>query len=422
VASGGLGAAVAGLGAEAARGVTTTAALLVLVWAVTRSASPADGQRLLAAWGLRILFGVLYVQIFHFTGAGDVIVYHQVAAEIAGHWRHFEAAPPPLPEEFPAGFAVGTKAIFYVVAAIYTLTGDSIYAGQAVFATLGLGGAWLFCRAFRLGVPAGDQRLYRDLVLFYPSVAFWTSGLGKDPLVALANGMLAYGGARLYRKTGIARGFVLCGAGVLVGLVARPHATGVMLLPLIGLLLLRGARRGLLTPIWRTLGIGGLLAVGALALVAAGRYLGFGSTLEDLGGFLRGRYLSAGTAASTYEMPDIFTPGGVAEAVATTFLRPFPWEAHTTLAALASLETLGLVALLVWNGGRILRALAGIRRNAYVGFAVAVCLLLAVLLAAMSLNFGTLVRQRAHVLPFLFMLVAFRPGPGPAAAAGPVDR
>ena len=92
---------------------------------------------------------------------------------------------------------VGTNAVRMLTGWVYAVTGADKRTGFVVFSWLGLCGQLMFVRAFEHGLPEADARRYARLVLFTPSLAFWTAiarqGAADD---ARASGRPRSGAAR----------------------------------------------------------------------------------------------------------------------------------------------------------------------------------------------------------------------------------
>jgi hypothetical protein len=97
---------------------------------------------------------------------------------------------------------------------------------------------------------------------------------------------------------------------------------------------------------------------------------------------------------------------GLAILIPTILFRPFPWEAHTGFALVATVEGMLLLALVLYRWRRLVRGLATSTRNSYLTLIITYMFLFIVIFSGIS-NFGILVRQRVQLLPFLFMLIAY---------------
>jgi hypothetical protein len=215
--------------------------------------------------------------------------------------------------------------------------------------------------------------------------------------------------------------------GVAVAFGVRP-AVGVMFLFGAGVAFLAHPGR-LRSPLARPITLVFLGPLVAVALVAS---LEVASTYENLPNInsaveeyvaTRERLLESG--GSEISGPAPTTPAGFGQAVFTVLFRPLPWELSDPLAVIAGLESVVIVVLVLGRLGPGIRALRRRWRGGMVLMALIVSLSLIVPLTAVS-NFGLLVRQRAQLLPFLFMVLtavrrsprtASRPAVQPAQAA-----
>jgi hypothetical protein len=320
----------------------------------------------------------------------------------------------------------GTDFLEDSVAFVYAVTGPSMAGGFLVFSMLSFVGTWLFYRAHRIAFPDGDSRLYFLVLFFLPTMAFWPSSLGKDSLIVFGLGLGTYGVARLLQRVSPSA-LLQMAIGVAVAFGVRP-AVGVMFLFGAGVAFLAHPGR-LRSPLARPIT---LVFVGPLVAVALVASLEVASTYEKLPNInsaveeyvaTRERLLESG--GSEISGPAPTTPAGFGQAVFTVLFRPLPWELSDPLAVIAGLESVVIVVLVLGRLGPGARALRRRWRGGMVLMALIVSLSLIVPLTAVS-NFGLLVRQRAQLLPFLFMVLtavqrsrrtASRPAVQPAQAA-----
>lgn len=357
-----------------------------------------------------------YVMLVSVFEGGDAVSYHQ-----AGEANY------QLARSFDFGFIgdpfFGTYFVEDVTAFIYAVTGPSMLGAFLVFSVLSFIGTWLFYRAHRLSFPNGDARLYFLLLFFLPTMAFWPSSLGKDALVVFGLGVATWGLARFLQRLSIGS-LVQMTAGALFTFGVRP-AVGVMFLAGAGVafLLHPGAVR---SPLSRPLSwvfvapimVAGLVLATSLALRYEKLDADLGSVIEEYVA-TRERLLAEGGAV--IEGPAPTTPAGFGQAVITVLFRPFPWELSTPLAAAAGLEsvvTLAIVMLRLPSGWRAIRSRW---RGGMVVCALIMSIALIVPLTAVA-NFGLLVRQRAQLLPFLFLVLTAIPKPSARRAPSPYLR
>ena len=303
---------------------------------------------------------------------------------------------------------VGTDFMHDITPMLYAVIGPSMLGGFLVFSILAFAGTWCFYRAHRLAFPDGDSRLYFLLLFFFPTMVFWPSSLGKDALVLFGTGLGTYGLARLMRGVPL-RGLLMLAAGVATTFAVRPAvgaifafgvAAGFMIHP-------RPGASPFTRPITLLL-LGPILVLGLLFTVRlASEFEGYEVTAEAATAYYAETSQNVATGGSSYEPSLPTSPASALQAAVTVLFRPFIYEGNSPLALAAGLEGLALLVLAVWRFRAVLRALKAWRG----GMIVTAVLTSAGLIAALAAfsNFGLLVRQRAQVLTFLFMIIAAAP-------------
>ncbi len=291
------------------------------------------------------------------------------------------------------------------------VTGATFRGISILWAWIGLVGMLFFYKAFSTAFPIGNRRLYMPLILFYPTMLLWTSSLGKDSLMVLFLGMSTYGAARLRQRIDLI-GFwwLLLGLGGMIML--RPHMALIFAIGLGAYALIRPVRAGILTPVIWFLGLVLFLGVTVGAVRISSRLAGVELSQESASGVVertRMRTARRERGGSAFEVVSPRTPGGAAIAIPTVLFRPFPTEAHTTFARISSLEGMGLLALMLYRWRNVGRAIVEAARNSFLLLIVVYTMLFILAFSGAIGNFGILARQRAQVLPFVFMLIAYEP-------------
>jgi hypothetical protein len=148
----------------------------------------------------------------------------------------------------------------------------------------------------------------------------------------------------------------------------------------------------------------GILTLVLLSLVADRLHIKL--TLSSVLDYIELRQRHTGYGGSAFDPPSPRTIGGLLMAFPTVILRPFPWEAHNIYAVAASLEGSLLVILLVWHWRSLLSAFK-VKSNTYLWFLIVYSVAFVFMFMTVA-NFGLMVRQRAQLLPFLFMMASLR--------------
>jgi len=380
--------------------------LVMLSLPILRRIARSDGDpwllNLLSAALMIKLLGALirYLVTFSVLGPADANEYHRAGADLAREFRAWKFAGPAFQEHVPD--FVGTPFIRLLTGIFYTVTGPTKLGGFVLFSWLGFWGLVLCYRAVRIGVPKGNHRLYAVLVFFLPSLVFWPSSIGKEAWMQLAIGLCLYGAARiLAHQRG---GFVLLVLGLTATGMVRPHISLIVFFALCVAYLLRPSRQrdeGPAPPT-KLLGILVLVLIGAVLI---GRTQSF-FELDSSGASAVDEVLTqveeqSEQGGSEFDSVRPTSPVEFPFAVVTVLFRPFPFEAGSVTAMIASLE--GMVVLVLFI--RVFRRLLLVPRIPYAAFAATFTVLFIFAFSAFS-NFGILVRQRTQVLPLVLVLVA----------------
>jgi hypothetical protein len=410
-------------------GPFVTVLLLIAIDRRIRRHPDAEFLLPIARWGmlarLVMVFAQLAIGLWLYGGQIDFVGYQGMAVKLL--------------EDVWQGAALGftdaawireqfvTFATFLIVATLAlsaVVVGPNILALFLLTVPLSVTAAYLYFRSFESVAPAARERRFVALMLFlFPSITFWSIFLGKDVWVFFGMATVAFCLSRLLQK--VRMGAIL---GLVVGLAVvfatRPHVA----LPLaaaasVALMTRRLSWRGpeaYLRPIVRVSVL--VVAVGLVAVVGGRAVLAIGvqaMTVEALTErALRAHAGFASTEAGSalpraLDGTDLhsiarFIPLGVM----TLLFRPFLWEAHNVVAAIAAVENLFLLALVVFRWRSLLAGMTRAGREPFMLFVVLAFVGTAVALS-FNWNLGTTARHRTMVLPYLVMLLAPLPGRTP---------
>lgn len=354
----------------------------ILLW----PAPDGDKPHLAVAWLVKVLvtlgFMLAYEAAYPFM---DGYGYYRGAASVAA---------PSL-----ARFGDGTWLMKLLVSVHLRVLPEGYHLVKLSFSYLGLVGLYVGYRAAALLVGRRSLGLLYVMLLF-PSLLFWSSLLGKEPVALLGIATYAYGTARWWRL-GEARALTWTLAGILLAAAVRVWLGPILLFPLAYLALWR-ARAGAR--------IAYVALFGGLAWWSGGALLArFGvRSPEDLVALLS-RWSQAwarGGSAQLLEpfrgIPDLlaFLPLGVF----TALFRPLPGEIGHGFGLLAGAENLLLLGAAV---GAVARDRGRSLRDPLVVWAILVVLAWATVYAFLSYqNLGTGARFRVQILPLLLALLA----------------
>ncbi len=277
------------------------------------------------------------------------------------------------------------------------VAGDALPTLFVIFALAALWGGFFFYRAFCIAYPDGDRRLYGLLVMFLPSIVFWSSAIGKDALEQLFIGVTAFGFARVTERHG-SRDLLICITGLAGAILIRPHIGAMLTIACVAPYTFLGTRGHLMRAATKMLLVPILLVSMVYLIVMAGSFVKVEST--DAAGAALNKITKSGQFGGS-----VFGESLPVRMAMSPFLifRPLPWEVHSAMAAVASLE--GFVLLVFcWKRRGRLKVAVNFRGNPYSTFILIYAVEFSLAFAAVSGNFGTLVRERIMLLPMVLML------------------
>lgn len=352
----------------------------------------------LMAVGLMLRFLACFVR---FDNAQDGGIYTLKGGELAQSFRnlHFDVdTGASLP---------GTGGMRYVAGLVATITNTSAFAEFLVFTWLGFVGCYLLYRGFVTAMPEADHRRYALLIFLWPTLVFWPSSVGKDCWLLFTLGIGALGAARVFvRRPG---GYTLLIIGLLLGSLVRPHVALIELVAFAFALLIGRrvhARPGAITPasVAKIAGLIVMLVIGTFVVNRTADLLAANDINASVDSALTTNSTRTAQGSSRFNPSDPRTPIGYAIASVTILVRPFPFEAHAADQLMVAIEGLALMVLAAASWRRLLTIPRRLRSDPYMTMAIINIMMFIFALGTVS-NFGILSRQRAQLVPFVFVLL-----------------
>lgn len=375
-----------------------------------------------------IMLGVIY-QFYY--GGGDTFTYFNLGSKWI--WRAFLEDPfVAMDLIFGSGeitgenfqfarriYTFGDPASYFVVrvAGFFDILTFSTYSATALlFATFGFAGQWAMYVAFFRFFPRVSKYLAYT-ILFFPSLFFWGSGLLKDTLTLGALGLLFYGITDIiqFRKTPFLS-FMLVIIGFAVIYIVKIYIVACFVPAAIvwSFYVYQEKIRSLVLRIMiapLVLVISILLAGYAAVKVGEDNHR---YSIEKLAYTAESTarwnyYVSNRDQGSGYTLGDFdFTPAGLAAkfvpAVITSLFRPFLWEVRNPVMLLSALENmliiwLSIVTLFNWQNW------AFVSQNPVLILCMVFVVFFGFAVGVTTYNFGSLVRYRIPLIPFLMALL-----------------
>jgi hypothetical protein len=331
-------------------------------------------------------------------------------------YGYFFASVQPQFDWSQVGLGNGTSNLMALAWLHGRLIPSSYHALKISFAMIGLIAAYIF---YRSAIVAGAKTGVRLLVLLVltPSVLFWSSILGKDPIILLGIALYTYGVVRWVRGSR-SHWLLIALLGVIVASLVRIWLGPIMTFPVV-VVMMMGERSRLQKTLFVMVGIAAFVFAVSI----------FRAT------FFRETTMDIVEATNTYSQA--WSQGGSGQVLTTPFsgigsvirfiplgvftalLRPLPGEVRNTFGTLAGLENAGLLMLALIAIGR---TRARDFRDPLVVWAATLVVTWAVVYGFVSYqNLGTGVRFRLQILPIFLLLLlhlARRRG-NPDTANGP---
>ena len=358
----------------------------ILIWPVPRS----DRRALLAIWCVKCLVALGFMLLYEANYWGlDAYDYFDFPRNFQYGWHSF-------------GFGMGTDNVMALAWLHQQLVPTSYHALKMSCAMLGLLAVYVFYRAAELYLGRSDRRVLYVLA-FVPSILFWSSILGKDPIVLLGVALYTYGFVAWYRVRRLRYVGVLL-FGVMLAGAMRLWLAPILLAPL-WVVAVRLAPGPIRRAAW--LVAGGAVVLFGIKLVRQYTTLASMQEVVDTADALA-RVLAMGGSGQEPAQP-LTSVGSVVTflplGLFTALFRPLPGEVPNAFGVMAGVEN---VALLLFAGVAALRARLRDFLDPVVLWAVALLGAWGSLYAFLSYsNLGSAARFKLQILPVLLLLLLY---------------
>lgn len=313
-------------------------------------------------------------------------------------------------------FKWGTQNIYNLIWIHNHIFPDSFHLLKVTWSLIGMLGMLIFYRAAILLTGRADRRVFYLLALT-PSVLFWSSILGKDPIVFLGMSLYAYGVIAWY-KNNSSKHLGLALLGILIVSLIRSWYGPTMVLPLLAFIWGKkpnGSTRSMITRVAMLLLLGIALGIVWSNSRFSGSFGSADSLLETTNtineGFAVGN--SANQSGAITSIPSLIS--NLPLAIFTALFRPLPGEVMNPLGLLSGIEGFLLSICAIFALRRVRRS--DLRNPTFVWTMVFILLWAAQYGVTASGNLGSLVRYRLQALPFLIGIVAYLLQKVPSRAA-----
>jgi hypothetical protein len=332
------------------------------------------------------------------------MLFYESHYEILDSFTYFRIGRDFGPHPDRLHFGEGTEAIYGLVSVLLQVLPASFHALKLTFSFVGLLGIYHCYRAVALAIQPRPARSVLYLFGLMPTIAFWSSGINKDPIVLLAIGWYLHGVVGWYRSR-LTSYAALAAAGIVLATAIRPWLAPIMLAPIP--LTLAFERRPMLAAFVA-------LVMGVCALAAARPVLERfgaigGAGFNEAVAMQAQGWEATGGGSSQVVSADLRDTRGlllfIPQGAFTALFRPLPGEVRHAFGLVAGLESAFLLFLVV-------RAITRTRLSDInqpivrwgIGFIVAWA---GVYCFISAFNLGAAVRFRMQIMPALLAVLLY---------------
>lgn len=291
-------------------------------------------------------------------------------------------------------FSLGTAAVDGLTSLLVHGLGFGVLSCFLVFNIFGSIGLLAFDGALQQAVKNKSNNLKRlaTVIVFLPSVSFWSSAIGKDAISFLAMGLALWAALQLNKR------IALMVVAILLMLVVRPHMAGMIVIALAASIMFDSK-----TSLVKRFLLGCIALVGTAVMVPfALQYAGVSdpSSAEALMEYVETRQSYNMDGGGGVDIASMSLP----MQLFTYMFRPLIFEAHSVTALAAALDNLVLLYLFIVGGyALVMKKARKFTENrkfmwVYAGLAW-------IVLAMTSANLGIAVRQKWMFAPVLIFLL-----------------
>ncbi len=291
-------------------------------------------------------------------------------------------------------FGLGTAGVTYLTTYFVQVLGLSFLGCFLVFNIFGSIGLIAFDSTLRYATQESSRhlKLLATVIVFLPSVSFWSSAVGKDS-ISFMSACLALWAALNFKKR-----IILFVFAVLAMLLVRPHIAAVMV-----------AAYALAFIFDKRVSIIQRLLIGSIAIVASGiviplamEYAGLGDAQNaaDIETYIEQRQGHNLEGGSSVDISSMSLP----VQLFTYLFRPLPFEANSIFALAASVDNIILLFLFVLGVISIFKKTKPLVESNR-AFLWLYAIIVLFILATTTANLGIAMRQKWMFAPILIFLL-----------------
>lgn len=355
---------------------------------------PSQFQSLVTNTILVRIFGVIayaFVVFGIYGGGGDPVIYFRWGSTFAEYFRQFDFSPFFDRSVWRGPAFTGTNFVGYPSAVMILLVGESYRGTWLLYSSLCVIGLFYFAKAFYRAYGRIEYRNYLWIILFYPSLWFWTASVSKDTWMVFGVGVFLTGMVSQNRKQSI---YVMA-FGLFWCYLVRPQLAAILAFALAGSYFLGTLKKLTFQNVFVLI----LAVAGAFYFLSV---VGVEDVTEvtDFAADTQRKSSYGGSEISISEGPLKFI-----QAPVNILLRPFPWEVGGVLQIISFFDIYFIWFLAFRNWKAVKRSFSMIRKDRLIAFCFVFIALFAVGAGLALVNLGLIARQRIILYPFMFMII-----------------
>lgn len=364
-------------------GVLVAIILMAMLWIYPFEQE--DRRTLIILWLIRCSVTLVAMLFYEYYYGLDAFYYHTGSA----------IAPA---DPFAVG---GTTVILYCVHWLHRIIPmtNSYHATKVICSFIGFIGGYIFYKAIKIKSPQASGKILSLLCLF-PTVLFWSSILGKDPIHFFALSLYFYGLISYLNRHRLIP-IILVAAGIGLASIMRVWSLPILLLPLLVFALVRH-------PLWAWPSLVLAQVFGYISPITD--YISTKFKIETVDDIVNRTQMvshSWATGGSGQEVPNFTSLGSMINflpfGMFTALFRPMPGEIMNPFGMMAGCESLVFLVLVIWAFGKLGRR---IWTQSDIFISTTLVIIWSAVYAFISYqNLGSGYRFRLQAVPFLLYII-----------------
>ncbi|HEY9117568.1 MAG TPA: hypothetical protein VIN11_07065, partial [Roseivirga sp.] len=325
---------------------------------------------------IRIL-GVLayaFVALTIYKGSADPVVYFRWGKTFADYFKQFDFSPLFDPEKWRGPAFTGTNFVGYPAALMILIIGESYRGTWLLYSSLCIVGYFWIAKVFYRAYGGIDYKRLLLLLLFSPSLWFWTANISKDTWMIFGVSLFLTGMVSQNRKPSI----YIMALGLLWCFLVRPQLAAILAFALAGSYFLGTLKKLTFKNVFVLI----VSVIGAFYFLSV---IGVEDVTEitDFAQETQRKSSYGGSEISLSAGPLKFI-----QAPINILFRPFPWEVDGVLQIFSFIDIYFIWFLAIRNWNSVKRSVMMVRKDRLIAFSFIFIVLFSVGAGLALVNLG----------------------------------